>query len=76
MADRGARAISNKYGGRGARPIKGNSPRLQAKAVVQKLINIYGKAGTKKILAEYMRTNGRGSIGKILGGILSSILPF
>ena len=73
--DQGASAISKKFGGRGAVG-GGGAIKKQAKSVIRKLIRVYGEEGTRKILRSYMKTRGRGMVGKVLGGILASILPF
>ena len=56
--------------------MKRNAVRRQAKSVVAKLIKLYGREGARKIIASYMSSHGRGFIGKVLGSILGSILPF
>ena len=71
LLDQGASAISKKFGGRGGGKLK-----VQARAVVRKLVRRYGEEGARKILRKYMSTRGRGAIGKIIGGILGSIFPF
>ena len=72
LLDQGADYLSDKFKGRGVR----SSTRKQAKTLVNKMIRLYGRDGTRKILASYMRANGRGVIGKVLANILGSILPF
>ena len=71
LLDQGASAILKKFGGRGGGKLK-----VQARAVVRKLVQRYGEEGARKILRKYMSTRGRGAIGKIIGGILGSIFPF
>ena len=73
--DKGAEMISDKFGGRGAMPIPSSTKR-QPKSVVRKLIKLYGVDGARRILRSYVRSRGRGAIGKVIGSILSSILPF
>ena len=72
LLDQGADYLSDKFKGRGVR----SSTRKQANTLVNKMIRLYGRDGTRKILASYMRANGRGVIGKVLANILGSILPF
>lgn len=74
LLDDGASLISKRFGGRGA--MKNSAVRAQAKNAVRKLIKMHGVEGAKKILRSYVRTRGRGVVGKVLGGLLSSILPF
>ena len=74
LLDAGANTLSKRFEGRGA--TKANKARAQARNAVNRLIKIYGKEGTRKILRSYMRAHGRGAVGKVLGGILSTIFPF
>ena len=74
LLDMGAEKLSAKFKGRGA--LKRSSVKRQAKATIRKLIALYGKEGTRKILQKYMSTNGRGFLGNLLGNTLSKLLPF
>lgn len=74
LLDMGADRLSAKFKGRGA--MKRSSVKQQAKNVVRKLIALYGEEGTRKILRKYMSTRGRGVVGKVLGNILATVLPF
>ena len=74
MLDKAAEMASQKFGGRGV--MSKNKVKKQAKSAVSKLIKLCGSAGTRKILNAFMKSEGRGAIGKVLGGLLSSIFPF
>ena len=74
LLDTGAEFISHRFGGRGA--MKRNAVRRQAKSVVAKRIQLYGREGARNIITSYMNSRGREVIGKVVGSILSSILPF
>ena len=76
LLDRGASAISKKFGGRSATMKGSAAAKRQAKTTVRKLIKRYGVEGAKKILRTYVKTRGRGAVGKILGVILATILLF
>lgn len=74
VMDTVARNISKKYGGRGV--MKKSSVKRQAKTVIAKMKKLYGDEGTRKIIRSYLKTEGRGAVGNVLGGILSTIFPF
>ena len=75
LLDRGAAEVSKRFGGRGSSS-KQNAARSQAKRAVRKLIKLYGVERTRNILRSYVKSRGRGVIGKVLDGLLSTILPF
>ena len=79
LLDRGASELTKRFGGRGGKSMMmggNNSAKRKAKTAVRRLIRRYGVEGTRRILRGYVKSRGRGTVGKVLGGILSSILPF
>ena len=74
MLDKAASMASERFGGRGS--ASKSQAKRQAKTAVAKLIKLYGTEGTRRILRAYVKTKGRGVVGKVLGGLLSTIFPF